>query len=200
MRFLRGIFNGRHAVRHACGKHDIDCCAHACLVQINRRTFQMLRTRFDYTVFFRHHGAQRAETFQMQIYRAFAEIAAARHCHFRLFIPRQQSPQQIIGGSQLLYLLEIRLISNTLATVDFHGMLIQICAFPAYFFNRCAEVPHVLNTRKVFQYADPAGHHSRRNHRYRRVFRPADGNLASQPVPALHNQFIHKMSILPVTS
>ena len=78
MRLLCRIFNNGHSIRHGCGHHNIDGCAHADYVHIEMAALQLLGLRNDQAVFNAHIRTKSLEALDMLINGAASDVAAAR--------------------------------------------------------------------------------------------------------------------------
>ena len=104
MRLPGTVLNDRIPVRHGCRHHNVDGSSDGYCIQINVAASQLFRLCADSAVADADSGSQRFKSFQMKVNGSAADITSARQRNFCLLIFSQQSPQQVIGRPDLLYI------------------------------------------------------------------------------------------------
>ena len=139
-------------------------------------------------VFFRlvHIGTQSQKALDVLVNGAGGKIAAAGQRHMGMTKPAQKRAHQVVAGAHLFHKLRIRHGALNAGAVQLHHMGFGIAEPDAHAFQNIQKNPNIGNIRYVFNAAFSAYQERRRQYRYSRIFRAADGDGTDQGVAAVN--------------
>ncbi len=200
MGLLGRILDDRPPVSPRGGHHDVDGCADRHDVQKDMRAMHGFAPRDNGAVGDAHVRADRAETFQMLINGAAADIAPAGKRNLRLVVFSKKRTQQIVRGADLLDTFVIHAAVPDRRTVDPNGVTADALHMRANLADGLQKNVDIIDIRKVFQSHRLIRHDGCGQNRKRCVFRTGNLYFSNQRNTAFDDILFHEFASFPLSS